>query len=92
VKTNERRGGFVRNIHMSNVTATRIAGGVLAVETDVLYQWKTLMPTYRTQADADRGPPRQQHHGGRGGIPLPDQGRTRRIRAGLMRPAPHQYL
>ena len=45
VKTNERRGGYVRNIHMSNVSATRIAGGVLSVETDVLYQWKTLMPT-----------------------------------------------
>ena len=45
VKTNERRGGFVRNIHMSNVSATRIAGGVLSVETDVLYQWKTLVPT-----------------------------------------------
>jgi polygalacturonase len=46
VKTNERRGGFVRNIHMSNVSATSIAGGVLSVETDVLYQWKTLVPTY----------------------------------------------
>lgn len=45
VKTNERRGGFVRNIHMSRVSATRIAGGVLSVETDVLYQWKTLVPT-----------------------------------------------
>lgn len=47
VKTNERRGGFVRNIHMTNVSATRIAGGVLSVETDVLYQWKTLVPTER---------------------------------------------
>jgi polygalacturonase len=46
VKTNERRGGFVRNIHLSNVTATSIKGGVLAVETDVLYQWKNLLPTY----------------------------------------------
>ncbi|MGV7206900.1 glycoside hydrolase family 28 protein [Oxalobacteraceae bacterium A2-2] len=47
VKTNERRGGYVRNIHMSNVSAsTSIQGGVLAVETDVLYQWKTLVPTY----------------------------------------------
>ncbi len=46
VKTNERRGGFVRNIHMADVTATKLAGGVLAVETDVLYQWKTLLPTY----------------------------------------------
>lgn len=45
VKTNERRGGFVRNIHMSNVSATAIRGGVLSVETDVLYQWKTLVPT-----------------------------------------------
>jgi len=46
VKTNERRGGFVKNIHVSNVTATSIKGGVLAVETDVLYQWKNLLPTY----------------------------------------------
>ena len=46
VKTNERRGGFVKNIHMTNVSAASIAGGVLAVETDVLYQWKTLLPTY----------------------------------------------
>lgn len=45
VKTNERRGGHVRNIHMRNVSATRLAGGVLSVETDVLYQWRTLMPT-----------------------------------------------
>lgn len=46
VKTNERRGGFVKNIHMSNVSATQIAGGVLSVETDVLYQWRNLTPTY----------------------------------------------
>lgn len=46
VKTNERRGGFVRNIHLSNVSATELAGGVLAVDTDVLYQWRTLTPTY----------------------------------------------
>lgn len=46
VKTNERRGGFVRNIHMRRVSATTIAGSVLAVETDVLYQWRTLLPTY----------------------------------------------
>jgi polygalacturonase len=46
VKTNERRGGYVRNIHINNVSATKIAGGVLAVETDVLYQWRTLVPTY----------------------------------------------
>lgn len=46
VKTNERRGGFVRNIHVTNVSATQIAGGVLSVDTDVLYQWRDLVPTY----------------------------------------------
>jgi len=46
VKTNERRGGYVKNIHVSNISATKIAGGVLSVETDVLYQWRDLMPTY----------------------------------------------
>jgi polygalacturonase len=46
VKTNERRGGYVRNIHMSNISATSIAGGVLCVDTDVLYQWRDLVPTY----------------------------------------------
>lgn len=46
VKTNERRGGYVRNVHMSRVTATTLAGSVLAVETDVLYQWRTLLQTY----------------------------------------------
>nr|WP_218647275.1 glycosyl hydrolase family 28 protein [Sphingobium lactosutens] len=47
VKTNERRGGFVRNIHLSNINSTAIAGGVLSVDTDVLYQWRTLVPTYQ---------------------------------------------
>jgi len=51
IKTNERRGGFVRNIHLSNVSATEIAGGVLSIDTDVLYQWRRLTPTY------DRRPP-----------------------------------
>jgi polygalacturonase len=46
VKTNERRGGYVKNIFVSNVSATKIAGGVLCVETDVLYQWRDLVPTY----------------------------------------------
>jgi hypothetical protein len=31
---------------MSNVTASQLAGGVLSVETDVLYQWRDLVPTY----------------------------------------------
>lgn len=45
VKTNERRGGFVRNIHLRRVKAHRLVGSVLDVDTDVLYQWRTLMPT-----------------------------------------------
>lgn len=55
VKTNERRGGFVRNIHMTNVSATTIRGGVLSVETDVLYQWKTLVPTLERRLTAIEG-------------------------------------
>ncbi len=45
VKTNERRGGYVRNIHLRRVKAYKLAGSVLDVDTDVLYQWRTLMPT-----------------------------------------------
>ncbi|MEH0198228.1 glycoside hydrolase family 28 protein [Caulobacter sp. CCNWLY153] len=55
VKTNERRGGFVRGIHMRNVSATKIAGSVLAVDTDVLYQWRTLVPTYERRLTAIEG-------------------------------------
>jgi polygalacturonase len=55
VKTNERRGGYVRNIHMDGVSATTIAGSVLAVETDVLYQWRDLLPTYDRRLTAIEG-------------------------------------
>lgn len=55
VKTNERRGGYVKNIHVSNISATKIAGGVLSVETDVLYQWRNLMPTYVRKLTAIEG-------------------------------------
>jgi len=55
VKTNERRGGYVRNIYVNNVSATRIAGGVLSVETDVLYQWRNLVPTYERRLTAIEG-------------------------------------
>lgn len=46
IKTNRRRGGFVENIHMENIEATSTQFGVLGIETDVLYQWRTLVPTY----------------------------------------------
>lgn len=49
IKTNHRRGGFVENITMENVEATSTQFGVLGIETDVLYQWRTLVPTYETR-------------------------------------------
>lgn len=45
IKTNERRGGFVNNIYMTNVKSGKIDQGILGIETDVLYQWKDLVPT-----------------------------------------------
>lgn len=38
IKANERRGGFVNNIYMSNIQAGKIEKGILGIETDVLYQ------------------------------------------------------
>ncbi len=46
IKTNERRGGYVNNIFMSNVNCGKIDKGILGIETDVLYQWRNLVPTY----------------------------------------------
>jgi len=46
IKTNERMGGFVKNIHVTNIKSGKIDQGVLGIETDVLYQWRTLVPTY----------------------------------------------
>ena len=46
IKTNERRGGFVKNIHVNNIQAGKIDEGILGIETDVLYQWRDLVPTY----------------------------------------------
>ena len=45
IKTNERMGGFVKNIHVSHITAGKIDQGILGIETDVLYQWRDLVPT-----------------------------------------------
>ncbi|MFB6319711.1 glycoside hydrolase family 28 protein [Saccharicrinis sp. FJH54] len=46
IKTNERRGGFVKNIHVTNIKADKMREGILGIETDVLYQWRDLVPTY----------------------------------------------
>ena len=45
IKTNERRGGYVNNIYIQNVTSGKIDLGILGIETDVLYQWRDLVPT-----------------------------------------------
>ncbi|MBV9929106.1 MAG: glycoside hydrolase family 28 protein [Acidobacteria bacterium] len=55
IKTNRRRGGFVENITMENVEATGTRMGVFGIETDVLYQWRTLVPTYEERLTGIRG-------------------------------------
>jgi polygalacturonase len=47
IKTNERMGGYVKNIYATNLKCDKIDLGVLGIETDVLYQWRTLVPTYK---------------------------------------------
>ena len=46
IKTNKRRGGYAKNIYMRNIHAGNLRYGVLGIETNVLYQWKDLVPTY----------------------------------------------
>ncbi|MDQ8181011.1 glycoside hydrolase family 28 protein [Pelagicoccus sp. SDUM812005] len=46
IKTNERRGGWVRKVWMRNIEAGDLRKGVLAIDTDVLFQWRDLVPTY----------------------------------------------
>lgn len=45
LKTNHRRGGFIENIHIENVKGG-VMQRVFEIDTDVLYQWKDLVPTY----------------------------------------------
>ena len=55
IKTNERMGGFVKNVFLNDITAGKIDSGILGIETDVLYQWRTLVPTviYKTTPIAE---------------------------------------
>jgi polygalacturonase len=55
IKTNRRRGGFVENITMENVEAAGTRFGVLGIETDVLYQWRNLVPAYEERLTQIRG-------------------------------------
>jgi len=45
IKTNERRGGYVSGIYMKNIECGKIDQGIIGIETDVLYQWRDLVPT-----------------------------------------------
>src|SRR5690606_34540301 len=45
IKTNERMGGYVKNVYLKNIEANAIREGILGIDTDVLYQWRTLVPT-----------------------------------------------
>lgn len=45
IKTNHRRGAFVENIYMDGIKAIG-AINVLEIDTEVLYQWRKLVPTY----------------------------------------------
>lgn len=47
IKTNHRRGGFVRNVRLENVMTDKVVK-VAALETDVLYQW-SVFPDYETR-------------------------------------------
>ena len=48
LKTNHRRGGYLHHIYMRNCKGT-CAGRLFEIDTDVLYQWKDLVPTYETR-------------------------------------------
>ncbi|HQU82912.1 MAG TPA: glycoside hydrolase family 28 protein [Pyrinomonadaceae bacterium] len=57
IKTNRRRGGFVENITVENIDAStaKFKMGVFGIETDVLYQWRTLVPSYEERLTPIRG-------------------------------------
>ena len=55
IKTNRRSGGFVENIYVENITANSTKVGVFGIETDVLYQWRDLVPTYEERLTRIRG-------------------------------------
>ncbi|HWS88312.1 MAG TPA: glycosyl hydrolase family 28 protein [Pyrinomonadaceae bacterium] len=57
VKTNRRRGGFVENVTVEDIDAStgKFKMGVFGIETDVLYQWRTLVPAYEERLTPIRG-------------------------------------
>ncbi|MBR5963035.1 MAG: glycoside hydrolase family 28 protein [Bacteroidaceae bacterium] len=47
LKTNHRRGGFIRNVTFEDIDANNVLRA-FEIDTDVLYQWRDLVPTYDT--------------------------------------------
>lgn len=47
IKTNHRRGGFIEDITVENVSATKMQR-VFEIDTDVMYQWRNIVPTFET--------------------------------------------
>ncbi len=45
LKTNHRRGGFIEDIHMQDVSC-KSSKSVFEIDTDVLYQWRDIVPTF----------------------------------------------
>ncbi|MGB3149577.1 MAG: glycosyl hydrolase family 28 protein, partial [Maribacter sp.] len=45
IKSNERRGGYVSNIYVKNLKVNSLKSALLGIDNDVLYQWKSLVPT-----------------------------------------------
>ena len=54
LKTNHRRGGFIENIYLENIEAGDMLRA-FEIDTDVLYQWKDLVPTYERKLTRIRG-------------------------------------
>ena len=48
IKTNHRRGGVIEDITVENVSATNMYR-VFEIDTDVLYQWRSIVPTFETR-------------------------------------------
>ena len=48
IKTNHRRGGVIEDITVENVSATRMYR-VFEIDTDVMYQWRDIVPTFETR-------------------------------------------
>lgn len=55
IKTNRGRGGFVENIWMENISARSTRDGILGIDTDVLYQWRDLVPIYEERITPIKG-------------------------------------